>query len=163
ASALARQRADNRSLAMLHIAMGTLVCLAGDLRRDLELQTQAVRIAGECDDTGLRYAAHIGLQYAYLAAGRFKKLWEFSEGLLRVPPSDPRIGAEITVYAPYLELRTNAGFCSAYLLDLDTAERALRDAGELAKTHRADIEFVAVTSFLLAEVATLRGDGETAV
>jgi adenylate cyclase len=163
ACGLARQIADLRSLAILHTQMGTLVGVAGDLRRDLELQTEAVRIAGECDDTGLRYAAHIGLQYAYLVAGRFKEAWEFSERLLRVPPSDLRIGSEITVYAPYLELRTNQGFCSAYLLDLDTAERALRDAGELAKTHRADVEFVAITSFLLAEVAALRGDGEAAV
>jgi adenylate cyclase len=163
ACGLARQIADHRSLAILHTLMGTLVGVAGDLRRDLELQTEAVRIAGECDDTGLRYAAYIGLQYAYLVAGRFKEAWEFSERLLRKPPSDLRIGSEITVYAPYLELRTNRGFCSAYLLDLNTAERALRDAGKLAKTHRADVEFVAVTSFLLAEVAALRGNGEAAV
>src|SRR5262249_19405357 len=108
-------------------------------------------------------AAHSGLMYAYYVAGLVKKAYELNDVVLRVPPGDLRIGAEIMGYAPYLELRTMQGHFSAYLVDLNTAELALRDAGELAKVHRGDVEFVAVTSFLRADAAALRGDGAAAV
>jgi adenylate cyclase len=163
ACALARQRGDQRSLAILHWGLGSVAALAGELRRELELMTEAVRIADECDDEGLRYAAYAGLLYAYLLAGRIKEAYELNDGLLRVPPSDLRIGAEISGYAPYLELRGLQGFYSAYLGDLNTAELALREVGELAKIDRGDVEFVAVMGFLRGEVAILRGDGAAAV
>jgi class 3 adenylate cyclase/tetratricopeptide (TPR) repeat protein len=163
ACALARQRGDQRSLGVLHWAMGTFVGVAGECRRQLELVTEAVRIANQSDDVGLRYAAHSGLMYAYYVAGLVKKAYELNDVMLRAPPNDPRIGAEIMGYAPYLELRAMQGHFSAYLFDLNTAELALRDAGELAKVHRGDVEFVAVTSFLRADVAALRGDGAAAV
>lgn len=163
ACALARQRADQRSLAVLHGAMGNFVGVTGDLRRMLELGTEAVRIAAECDDTGLRYATSSDLSYGYFAAGRIKEAYEFNDGLLRNPPGDLRIGAEITTYAPYLQLRTIQGLCSALMLDLNTAEVTLREAAQLAKGHRGDVEFIAVTSFVRADFAALRGDGEAAV
>jgi hypothetical protein len=163
ACALARRRGDQRSLGVLHLAMGTFVGVTGECRRQLEVVTEAVRVANQSDDIGLRYAAHAGLVYGYYVAGLVKKAYEVNDVALRVPPDDPRIGAEIIGYAPYLELRTVQGHFSAYLFDLNTAELSLRDAGELAKLHRGDVEFVAVASFLRADVAALRGDGAAAV
>jgi tetratricopeptide (TPR) repeat protein len=160
--ALSELSGDKRSLAILHWAMGGLVGLRGGLRRYLQLGLEAVRIADATNDAGLRLAVRGGLTYAYYSSGLLRQAYDLSEELLRKTPDDLRIGADINGFAPYIFLQIMQGLYAGYLRDLKPAERAVKDALELAKLNRGDVELLCWGRFWLGDLAEVRGDAEAA-
>src|SRR5205807_688098 len=53
--------------------------------------------------------------------------------------------------------------CKAYVSDLGAAEEALKDAVELARRHRGDVDILCMGLSSLSDVAELRGDREAAL
>jgi class 3 adenylate cyclase len=160
---LATRAGDNRSLAVLLWAMGGVVGLAGNPGRGIELETEAVRIADATDDPGLCLTARFGLAYFYYTAGLLNEAIALSGSTSLKPPDDVRVGADIAGFAPYIQGRMWRGVCVAYVSDLRAAEEALKDAVELARRHRGDVDVLCMGLSSLSDVAELRGDREAAL
>ncbi len=161
--ALSERSGDQRSLAILHWAMGGLVGSRGDVPRHQQLGSEAVRIADATNDTGLRLGVRGGLTYAYYTSGLLRQAYDLSEELLRKTPDDLRIGADINGFAPFLFLQALQGLYAGYLYDLKRGERAVKDALELATLNRGDVEILCWGRFWLGDLAELGGDAEAAL
>jgi class 3 adenylate cyclase/tetratricopeptide (TPR) repeat protein len=160
--ALAERAGDVRSLAAVHWSMSSLLAIAGNIRRAIDVGAEAVRIADTTDDTGIRLAVRCGLTWAYYNAGLLKDACELNDRMLVSPPEDPRVGADITGFAPYVFLSMMQGLHVGYLGDLARAERVLKHAFEMAGRHRGDVEILCWGRLFANAIAELAGDGEAA-
>jgi len=160
--ALAERAGDIRSLAAVHWAMGALLALAGNIRRAVEVGAEGVRIADTTDDVGLRLAVRSGLSWEYFNAGLLNEACELNDRVLASPPEDPRVGADISGFAPYAYLSVLQGLYVGYLGNLVRAGKALKDALEMATPHRGDVELLCHGRLFASEIAELARDSEAA-
>jgi adenylate cyclase len=125
---LAQRAGDVRSLALLWTNY-SLVCW--NLDESLRCHDEAVRLAALTGDVALEVAVGCALQ-PRASAGRLREVLERADALMALSGSDPRFGAEILHFSPYVWLRMLRGTVLHWMGRASEGRRDLEEALDLA-------------------------------
>jgi adenylate cyclase len=133
--ALAERSGDLRALGGLYRAYALSTLIAGSVEESAKWFEEAVRLADQTEDLGMKAALQSSLILAHVWAGRLGQAQTSVHELIEQTSADLRLGSEILGYSPYIW----AGFIEGTLLvrtgRLDDGAQAFDRALELARKH----------------------------
>jgi tetratricopeptide (TPR) repeat protein len=158
---LAEATGNRHALALLMNVYAIVRIADGEGDRAISHCREALRLAEESDDPGLKLAVQSVLAYSLREVGRVREALALADQVLEKPPSNLRLGAELTSsISPYI---TAVHFRGLILAILGRPIEALRDydrAIELAQEH-GEMEILSWAHGALAFVAQFTGDYRT--
>lgn len=155
---LAEEAGDVRAQAALHGTYGCALGLVGGDSDDyVHYSREAVRLADQTDEPGLRIAQRAYLGFGSTFAGRLVEGLASCETACRTLPPDPALGAEFTGYSPLLGILMTQAWLLVRLGRLDESVAVWDRAERLAREH-GDIEVRTWMQLPAMEVDVVRGD-----
>jgi class 3 adenylate cyclase/tetratricopeptide (TPR) repeat protein len=161
-SALAKKAGSTRTLALLHVAYGSVRGAAGSVESGHRLTVEAARIAADADDPALRLAMRARLALAHFHVGRLADSLEVIELGLAESGDDVRLGTDLLGYSPFLTLVRLRGQVLGEIARLDEATTEIERAMALARAQD-EVEGLAWSHMNAVRVALYRGDGDGAL
>jgi class 3 adenylate cyclase len=156
--ALAGQSGDMRSLSLLLNAYAAVRGTSGDVDTYLSCMTEAVRLADETGDAGLRLGQEVGLAYASFLAGRLREAAAITDALLQhPPPEDVSLGSAVTGFSPYIWFVWYRGFLLAIMGHPAQGRHETERALGLARDHR-EMELLGFIPGFFAWFGEVTGD-----
>jgi len=159
--ALAERIGDPRLLARLLAAYGPVIGLRGDVQGRLNYGTEAVRVADQSDDAGLKAACRTGMFTGLWYGGRLRESLQANEQGLALTSEDPRLGAGVLGYSPYIFFVGIRGFPLAEMGRFAEAAASLERAAQLARQH-GEAEILGWVHAIYVALAWLSGQGPQA-
>jgi class 3 adenylate cyclase/tetratricopeptide (TPR) repeat protein len=101
---LATRSGDTHVLSQVLNGFASIRWYAGAVTEALDPLLEAVRLADETDDVGLRVVVRYGLGVAYWAAGKLRECLAVAEQGLGLAREDPKLGADRLGFSPSLGL-----------------------------------------------------------
>jgi class 3 adenylate cyclase/tetratricopeptide (TPR) repeat protein len=133
---LAEEGRDLRTLAALHGSYGgVLGVVGGGADEYLRYSREAVQLADQTEEQGLRLVARVFLVSACLMAGRLAEGIDVSDTVCQRLPADPALGVEFTGYSPFLEILTVQAWMLCLLGRLKEATAVCERVEPLAHTQ----------------------------
>jgi adenylate cyclase len=108
---------------------------AGEMEEGASLRTEALGLAEQTGDPGLQMATQVGLAFSLLELGRLGESLSRLEQVISRRPGDPRMGAEVLGFSPYILAFTFRGFLKAAMGHPAEALRELDRGIDLAHEH----------------------------
>jgi tetratricopeptide (TPR) repeat protein len=132
--ALAERSGDLRGLARLHGVYAAVRGLGGDIEAYLHYSAEAVRVADQTDNAGLKLACWSVQFVAHGYAGRLREALQLREQALALVPQDPALGRDIYGFSPYiLFVGSFAGAVLAWVGRYTEAAAGIGEAEKLAR------------------------------
>jgi len=161
-SALAKKAGSVRTLALLHVAYGSVRGAAGSVESGHRLTVEAARMAADTDDAALKLAMRARLALAHFHVGRLADALGIIEAGLVESRDDVRLGTELLGYSPFTTLVRLHGQVLGEIARLDEAAGEVERAMALARAHD-EVEGLAWSHMNAVRVALYRGDGDGAI
>ena len=160
--ALANRTGDLKSLAMLLCGYSQVKDMQGEPDQALRHAMEALGLAEQTGDRGLKLVVHQALAASHAESGRLREALRFAEQGLDLAPEDPRLGANLVGYSPYAWL---TGFKARLLVHMGRLEEARRTIDRCLDLSRALGETEAPGSWypVAALAAEHAGDAEGAL
>jgi len=98
---LALRSGDRMSLLMITAMYATVRGLSGHVEEYVELGEEALRVAGEIGEPGVRMAALSVAIYAHLVRGRLSDALALTENAIALGVDDPLVGSGLGLVCPY--------------------------------------------------------------
>ena len=160
--ALAEQSGDVSALARLHNNYGMVLGTAGEAAEAIEHVMLATRMTEETADTGLRIGLRLIVVMSHFHGGRLRDGLAMAEESIRLTGGDPKLGADVTGFSPYVSLVLYRGAMRMPLGQLDQARQDLHQALQLAEAHR-ELELLGMAHGFFALLALYTGESEDAL
>jgi adenylate cyclase len=158
---LAERAGDLRALAGLSYAYGVVKINAGEVEEGHAHIAEGVRLAEQIGDERWKLALRVGLAYAKGSLGRYAEVLQLAAPVLREPPADPRLGARIIGFSPFLALLITQGVALMQTGRLAEARETFDRVLELARDD-VDVETRGNAHAVYAAWARLVGDTQLA-
>jgi class 3 adenylate cyclase/tetratricopeptide (TPR) repeat protein len=139
--ALAEQTANPHTQAILLFTYSAIKALGGQPEESLRLGMEALRLAEEAGDPGLKLVLRVGAAYSLMNLGRLREALPFVDKNLETAPGDPRLGAEIAGFSPYIQTFILRSMILTFMGHPKDARRDLDRTLQLAQEH-GDTEIV---------------------
>jgi adenylate cyclase len=133
--ALAGRHGFVKAQAVLTFAYSAVRSLAGAGEEAIRLGREAARMAAETDDLGLKIGTLGTLAFTTWMEGHLQESLTLIEQALAEPPDDPKAGAEMTGFSPYVQSFFVRGLICVMLTRYEEARRSLDRAVVLAEEH----------------------------
>ena len=159
--ALAEQSGDLTELGGLYRAYALSLLIAGSVNESARWFEEAVRLADQTDNLGMRAALQTSLILAHVWAGRLDAARSGVRELEQQTSADLRLGSEILGYSPYVWAAFMEGSLLVRTSQLEEAERAFDRALDLARKH-GDTFVLGHTHHARSSLEWFRGDIERA-
>jgi adenylate cyclase len=160
--ALAERSGDLRGLAHLSTTYAAARGLGGDVEAYLYHSTEAARVADQTDDDGLKVGCRSTQAVALWFAGRLPEAVKVAEQMLARTPDDPKLGADIFGFCPYIGAVWFRGWMVSHMGRSDEAEADLDRGLELARQH-GDTENLGWVHTAYVELVANTGRAEAAL
>jgi adenylate cyclase len=125
--------------ALLMFAHLTVRGVSGEPEQALDEMPEVVRLSEQTGDEGLQLMVEAGLTFLLMSVGRLQEGLEFADKAIGRAPDNPRLGAELAGFSPFIQTFNFRGTILTYMGRHEESLRDLDRGTALAQEH-GDVE-----------------------